>query len=210
MLVFFGFVPVLPIDGDPVAFLVPGVLALSVISASMVSLGIATGFERFYLVLKRLGATPLRRGELVAAKILATLALEVVQVALVLGVAVALLGYRPEGARLGLLVLAVVLGTATFAGLGLTLAGRLRAIAALAVINAVYIALLLVGGVVIPLDRLPGPLAAVAGLLPTAPLAAAFRAAVGGPADALGAAVLTLALWAILLVGLAAATFRWE
>ena len=44
---------------EPVDFLVPGVLALAVMSTAMVSLGIATGFERRYGVLKRLGSTPL-------------------------------------------------------------------------------------------------------------------------------------------------------
>ena len=46
---------------QPVDFLVPGVLALAVMSTAMVSLGIATGFERRYGVLKRLGSTPLSR-----------------------------------------------------------------------------------------------------------------------------------------------------
>ena len=60
LLAFFGSVDVLPVVGDdPMAFLVPGVIAVAVMSTSMVSLGIATGFERSYLVLKRLGATPL-------------------------------------------------------------------------------------------------------------------------------------------------------
>ena len=47
---------------EPVDFLVPGVLALAVMSSAMVSLGIATGYERRYGVLKRLGSTPLSRG----------------------------------------------------------------------------------------------------------------------------------------------------
>jgi hypothetical protein len=98
LLVFFSVVDVLPTDGErPVDFLVPGVLALSVMSTSLVALGIATGFERFYLVLKRLGATPLRRRELILAKVLAVAAVQVVQIAVVLAVAVLLLGYRPGG-----------------------------------------------------------------------------------------------------------------
>jgi len=62
LLGFFGSVDVLPSgDSEPLSFLVPGVLAVAIMSTSMVSLGIATGFERSYLVLKRLGATPLTR-----------------------------------------------------------------------------------------------------------------------------------------------------
>ena len=71
LLVFFSLVDVLPTGtADPVDFLAPGVLALAVMSTSMVSLGIGTGFERSYHVLKRLGATPLGRPRLVLAKVL--------------------------------------------------------------------------------------------------------------------------------------------
>ena len=70
LLVFFSKVDVLPTgSGQAVDFLAPGVLALAVMSTAMVGLGIATGFERAYGVLKRLGATPLRRWHLVVAKI---------------------------------------------------------------------------------------------------------------------------------------------
>ena len=56
LLLFFGSVAVLPgVGNPPVDFLLPGILALAVISTSMVNLGIATGFERSYGVLKRLG-----------------------------------------------------------------------------------------------------------------------------------------------------------
>ena len=71
------------------------------------------------------------------------------------------------------------LGTAAFAGLGLLLAGSLRAEATLALTNAAFIACLLLGGIVVPVDHLPGPLAALAGVLPAAALSDAFRAALG-------------------------------
>ena len=56
ILVFFSKVDAITTDyKDPVDFLVPGVLALAVMSTAMVSLAIATGYERRYGVLKRLG-----------------------------------------------------------------------------------------------------------------------------------------------------------
>ena len=80
LLVFFSVVDVLPTgDGEPIDFLAPGILALAVMSTAMVSLGIATGFERSYGVLKRLGATPLGRPRLVAAKTAAVVLIEIVQ-----------------------------------------------------------------------------------------------------------------------------------
>ncbi|MSZ07207.1 MAG: ABC transporter permease, partial [Actinobacteria bacterium] len=69
LLIFFSQVDVLPRgDQNAVDFLLPGILALAVMSTAMVSLGIATGFERSYGVLKRLGATPLGTQRLVLAK----------------------------------------------------------------------------------------------------------------------------------------------
>lgn len=211
LLVFFSLVDVLPSGAeDPVTFLVPGVLALSVMSAAMVALGIATGFERFYLVLKRLGATPLRRSELIGAKVLAVLAIEAVQVAAVLAVAVLGLGYSPGSGRLWLAPVAVLLGTAAFAGIGLAMAGALRAVATLALTNAVYLGLLLVGGIAFPLDELPGPLAAAARVLPSAPLAELLRAALGGSQRFVLLDLAVLTAWAVGAVAIAVRTFRWE
>src|SRR5436305_4683339 len=97
LLVFFSVVDLGFTDSaakHPVDFLAPGILALAVMSTAMVSLGIATGFERQYGVLKRLGSTPLGRPRLLAAKTIAILAVEVLQVAVLVGVA-ALLGWSP-------------------------------------------------------------------------------------------------------------------
>lgn len=210
LLVFFSLVDVLPLTGSPVAFLVPGVLALSVMSTAMVALGIATGFERSYLVLKRLGASPLRRSELVGAKVLTVVAIELVQVALVLVVAVVGLGYRAPGAVAGLAVLAIALGTAAFAGIGLAAAGRLRALATLALLNAAYLGLLLVSGIAFPLDRLPSGLATAARFLPSTALADVLRAALAGTAAGVAAGLVVLVVWAIAAVTLAVRVFRWE
>ena len=208
LLVFFVLVPVVDLPSPAVDFLFPGVLAVAVMAAGMVSLAIATGFERFYLVLKRLGATPLRRGELVTAKIIAVLAVEVVQVA-VLGVVAGALGWRPHGTGLVLAVPAMLAGTAAFAGLGMAMAGRLRAVVTLAVANGLFVALLLLSGVIFPLSTLPGPLASVAALSPAAALAVVLRGALGSSGlPGSGAAV--LAAWAVAAPLLATVLFRWE
>src|SRR5438309_9729352 len=97
LLLFFSEVDILPTGvRDPVDFLAPGILALAVMSTAMVGLGIATGFERQYGVLKRLGATPLGRPALLAAKTIAILAVEVIQVGVLIGEAYAL-GWHPHG-----------------------------------------------------------------------------------------------------------------
>ena len=183
--------------GRPVDFLLPGSLALAVIAAGLVNLGIATAYERSYGVLKRLGGSPLPRWGLVAAKVGAVLILELLQVTVLFLVAAVALGWRPgAGTSIPLFIGVLLLGTLAFAGLGLLMAGRLRAEATLALANGLFLAFLMVGGIVLPVDHLPGPVQAVASILPAAALADAFRAALGNGADP-GGPLAILAAWGL-------------
>ena len=209
LLVFFSLVDVLPTGRKhPVDFLAPGVLALAVMSTAMVGLGIATGFERQYGVLKRLGSTPLGRPALLAAKTMSILAVEIVQVAVLVPIALAL-GWH-AGGNAGLALGAVLLATVAFAGLGLAMAGALRAETVLAAANGLYLLLLLLGGMVVPLSKLPGGLRAVARALPAAALSDALHAALATGHHVPGRAWLVLAAWAVATPAVAAVTFRWE
>jgi ABC-2 type transport system permease protein len=176
-----------------------------------VNLGIATAYERYYGVLKRLGGSPLTRGGLLAAKTGAVLAVEIAQVVLLLAIAIVLLDWRPgAGASPALFVVALLLGTLAFAGLGLLLAGTLRAVATLALANGLFIGFLLLGGIVLPVSDLPGPLAALAGVLPAAALADAFRVALGSSDADPAPSLVILAVWGVAAIVLAVRTFRWE
>ena len=119
-------------------------------------------------------------------------------------------GWQPGGSLLAALA-ALVLGSAAFAGLGLLMAGTLRAEATLAVANGLYLVFLLLGGFIVPLDTLPAPIAAVAHALPAAALTDATRAALRSGSDqgVLGPLAL-LAAWAVVTMGAAAVTFRPE
>ncbi|MCD9624584.1 ABC transporter permease [Rhabdothermincola salaria] len=211
LLVFFSLVDVLPLpDGvdEAVAFLTPGVLALAVMSSAMVSLGIGTGFERQYGVLKRLGSTPLGRGRWVAAKIAMVLALLVLQV-LALVVAALLLGWSPGGTP-PLAVPAIVLGAAAFGGIGLLMAGTLKGTVTLAAANGLYLVLLLLGGMVVPLTELPGPLAAFGGALPSGALSEVLQSCLRDGAPSAGSSWVVLGVWAVLAPAAAVRWFRWE
>ncbi len=215
LLVFFSAVPLLPppsFGGRQVDQVAPGILALAIVSTGLVSLGIATAFERSYGVLKRLGGSPLPRPALLGAKTLAVVVTEVVQVVLIAIVAV-LLGWAPSGGVLGGVIAALpwlLLGSVAFAAMGLLLAGALRAEAVLAVANGLYLVFLLLGGIVIPLDHLPAAIAVPASLLPPAELAGLLRGTLepGGTIDPLQAA--GLAAWAVALVAATLLTFRTE
>ncbi len=210
LLVFFSQVDVLPRgDQNAVDFLLPGILALAVMSTAMVSLGIATGFERSYGVLKRLGATPLGTRRLVLAKSLAVVLVEVVQLLVLIGVGL-ILGWRGDLGAVAPVVGAVLLGTLAFAGIGLTLAGTLRGEVNLAAQNGLYLVLLLIGGIMFPLDSLPNWLQVPAQLLPSSALADVMRGALTETSLNGGAAWIVLAVWALVAPVTAAKFFRWQ
>jgi ABC-2 type transport system permease protein len=209
VLVFFTKLDAVNTDGRPVQFLVPGVLALAVMATAMVSLGIATGYERRYGVLKRLGSTPLGRPGVLAAKTLTVLGIEAAQATVIL-VAAALLGWRIPGGGIVTAVPVVVAGTVAFAGIGLLMAGTLRAEATLGLANGLFLALLFLGGMAYPLDRLPRALESLATLLPAAALSTSLRSALDPGTGWSVSAVVVLGVWTVAAPLLAARRFRWE
>ena len=192
----------------PLDFLVPGVLALAVMSSAMVSLGIATGYERRYGVLKRLGSTPLSRAGLLTSKTANVLVLEIVQSTVIVATGVAL-GWDPSGGVVAAFGL-VLLGTVAFAGIGLLLAGTLRAEANLAVANGLFLLLLFLGGMAYPLERLPDALEAFARLLPAAALSETLRGVLDARASFSVGDLLVLIAWAVAAPLAAAHWFRWD
>ena len=195
-------------DGETVDFLAPGILALAVMSTAFTGQAIATGFERRYGVLKRLAASPLPRWGLMTAKTLSVLVTEVLQVALVTVIALAL-GWSPQGDPVSVFLL-LVLGTAAFSGLGLLMAGTLKAEATLAAANLVFLLLLVGGGVVVPLDRFPDAAGDVLGLLPISALSEGLRDVLQHGAGMPWADLGILAVWAVAGLAAAGRFFRWE
>jgi len=212
LLVAFTLEPLVKVgQGLRVNFLVPGIMALAVISTAFTSQAIATGFERRYGVLKRLGASALPRSGLFAAKTLTVLAVEAGQIAVIAVVGLAL-GWQPHGGVAGAAAAALLLlaGTAAFSGLGLLLAGTLRAEATLAMANLIYLVLLGIGGVIFPLARFPAGLRAVLLLLPSGALSDGLRSVLSGIPGSPARDLAVLVIWAAAAIVLAARTFRWE
>ncbi len=182
---------------DPAVF-PASVVAVATWSTAFTSVAVATGFERRYGVLERLVATPLSRADLIAGKALAATALVAIQAVLLVAVAIAC-GWRPVWTAASALsaALATLLAIAAFAGLGLMLAGTMKAEVTLALANLVYLAGLALGGLIA--DQPPW--------LPTAALGAALRAASVGALAPL--TLLILATWAAALTLIARKVFRW-
>ncbi|GAA1126855.1 ABC transporter permease [Kribbella jejuensis] len=197
-------------SGRPIDEAVPRVLALAVLSSSFTSLAIATGFERRYGVIKRLGASPLSRTGLLAGKIGAVLLIQGIQLVVLIGTGFAL-GWKPVGGVTAVIgvILTVLCGTAAFASLGLLMAGVLRAEATLAAANLLYLLLLVGGAIMTPVDEYPAGMQGVVRLLPSAALASGIsNSTVQGVIP--WAAALSLALWAAVLGYLVSRTFRWD
>lgn len=194
--------------GEAVDFLTPGILALAVMSTAFTGQAIATGFERRYGVLKRLAASPLPRWGLMTAKTASVLVTEALQIILLTVIAFTL-GWSPHGNPLAVLLL-LILGTAAFSGLGLLMAGTLKAEATLAAANLVFLLLLVGGGVIVPMDKFPSGAQDVLGLLPISALSDGLRDVLqhgaGMPWGDLG----ILAVWAVVGLGAAGKFFRWE
>ncbi len=196
-----------PVSGvSRINFFTPGVIALAVMSTAFTGQAIATGFERQYGVLKRLGATPLPRAVLLGAKTLSVLTVELLQL-LLLGAVAYSLGWDPAGS-IGVVLLVLVVGTATFSGMGLLLGGTLRGLTCLAVANLLWLVLFVLGGVISSLDSF-GPAEAVLRFLPTAALSDGLRATLVDAAFP-GTELLILGVWAVLGLGAASRLFRWE
>jgi len=177
--------------GRRIDFLVPGILALAVLSTAFTSQAIATGFERRYGVLKRLGTTPLSRRGLIAAKTLTVLAVEVLQSVLIVAVALPL-GWQPHG------------GAAAVASV------ILRAEATLAAANLLYLVMLGIGGVVFPLTKFPAAAQPVLRLLPAGALSTGLRSVLQYGSGLPVRDLLVLVVWAVAGIALAARFFRWE
>jgi ABC-2 type transport system permease protein len=192
-------------------FLAPGVIALAVMSTAFTSQAISTGFERRYGVLKRLGATPLSRQGLIAAKTATIVGVELLQAVIILLVAFGL-GWSPDASPAAIVVvpLLVLLGTAAFSGFALLLAGTLRAEATLAAANLIYVILLGIGGVVFPLTKFPPGARSGLELLPSGALSTGLRDVLAHASAFPVRDAVTLAVWAVAGVVLAARFFRWE
>lgn len=196
--------------GRTIDIITPGILALAVLSTSFTSLAIATGFERRYGIIKRLGASPLPRWGLLFGKVGAIVVVEVVQLGVLAGVGLAL-GWQPQGGATAVaqMLALIVLGTAAFGSLGLLIAGTLRAEATLAVANLVYVLLLVGGGLLVPLSRYPDAARHVLELLPSGALGQGLRDTFAGNGPSAFTTVVLL-VWTGCASLLVSRTFKWE
>jgi len=194
-----------------VTYLVPSILAMALMQLGVFA-AVPLVQQREKGILKRIGATPLPRWELVASNILLRLIVAVVDTVLIIGVGMAVFNVQVVGNVL-LAVGFVLLGAGAFLSIGFMLASFLKTEEqATGVVQVVQMPLMFLSGIFFPFTFMPDFLQKVARLLPLTYLGDGLRQSmVNAPQVApLGLDALVLAAWTIVCLAIAARSFRWE
>jgi ABC-2 type transport system permease protein len=179
---------------------------VSLIATCFTSLAIGTGFERRSGALTFLATTPLGRQGLVVGKVMATIMLASISIALVTVLAV-ILGWRPSLVALWAIPTVLIAGAA-LATWALVIASVFRAEAVLAIANALFLVLVIVGGASASVSSLP--LEALVALVPSAALGEALRSSLGEAVVPQWWMLLILFVWAVIGFLVARRRFSWQ
>ncbi len=204
------------VDGRPVkgsTYYVPGILALAIVSATLVNLAISMATLRERGVLKRVRSTPLPPWVFMAGRMATSTVVTVLLVIVVTVLGRLVYGVRLPTETLPGLALTVVLGTAAFSALGLAMTAAIPTEnAAPAVTNAVVLPLYFFSGVFIPLEDLPRGMRLIGDVFPVKhlfeALLTAFNPATSGAGIELDHLAM-LSLWGVVGLVLAVRTFAW-
>ncbi|PDO10034.1 MAG: ABC transporter permease [Candidatus Reconcilbacillus cellulovorans] len=193
-------------------FLVPGIVAMMIMSNNIngVAGQIASWRERG--VLRRMRSTPLSAETFISAQITARLLLNGVQAVVVLLLGRLVFGTEVRGSWATVLFY-VVLGTLTFMAIGFIIAGVAKTPeSAGPIAGVVSLPMMFLGGVFFPVSDMPEWFQPVVNALPLAPLATALREVMNvgaGLGDTWREAAL-LGCWLLVSFAVAGRTFRWE
>jgi ABC-2 type transport system permease protein len=193
-------------------FLIPGLIGLNMMGSGMWGLGFAVVQARTRKLLKRFAATPMRRSDYLLSFILSRLAGLVLEVAVVVGFGWVLFGVAVRGSILALAAVALV-GSLTFAGIGLLVAARTRTIEGVSgLMNLVQLPMWIASGSFFSYERFPAVARPLIRALPLTALNDALRAVIndGAPLAATGHELLVMAAWGAVSFALALKLFRWQ
>jgi ABC-2 type transport system permease protein len=198
--------------GRYIDWVIPGLIGLNLMSTGMWGIGFGLVQRRQKKQLKRLSATPMRRRDFLLAQIAARMAFIALEVPPIVLFAWLAFGVKVRGSIAELLLL-VVLGAMTFAGLGLLCSSRARTIEGISgILNLVMLPMFVVSGVFFSASRYPDAVQPLVQALPLTALIDAFRAVYndGLPFAAYAHEVVILAAWTVVTFALALRVFRWQ
>lgn len=215
----FGTISLSTLEGDDrsyTAFLVPGIVAMSIMQLGIFGVVFALVQYRQQGVLRRLKAAPVNPAQFLFAQISTRLSISVFQTLILLLVGMILfdLAVGDGDVVSWLLVIALALfGGILFVTMGLAISGvaRTEEVAA-PVTNLVSLPMMFLSGVFFPLDALPGVVTVVTQFLPLTFLADAIRAVVtdGSGITDIWSELAGLAAWSAIVFAAATRLFRWE
>jgi ABC-2 type transport system permease protein len=193
-------------------FLMPGILAMSLMQLGLFATATPLVSLREEGVLRRLGATPLPRWQLLMGQVFMRLTIAIVQAALIIGISVEAFHVQIQGNYMALAGL-ILLGAATFIGLGYLIASFARSVeSAGGISTAVNFPMMFLSGVFFPLALMPAFLAPFIRVLPLTYLADAIRQVTVGsaPSFPMWVDVSVLAGWAVVCIAISSRFFKWE
>jgi ABC-type multidrug transport system permease subunit len=198
--------------GRYIDFLLPGLIGANLMGGGLWGVGFVTVDMRVRKLLKRFLATPMRRRDFLLSLMLSRLVFTVVEIAILLGFAWLVFGVRVRGDATALAAL-VVLGGASFCGVGLLVACRAKTIETVSgLMNAVMLPMYVLSGVFFSSNRFPEVMQPLIQALPLTALNDGLRAVInegaGWPALVRPAAVLIA--WGAVSFALALRWFRWR
>ncbi|MFT7648975.1 MAG: ABC-2 type transport system permease protein [Candidatus Poriferisodalaceae bacterium] len=156
-------------------FYVPGILALSIISATMINLAITTVTRRENGILKRVRGTPLRPWVYVAGEVFAALAITALMTVLVVGIGWLVFDVALSASGIPNLLISLTLGAAVFCALGLALSGLIpNEKSAPAFTNMIALPLYFVSDIFVITENTPTTIALIGDLFPVKHLAKAL------------------------------------
>ncbi len=193
-------------------FLVPGIIAMSIMQTGIFSVVFAIVQFRQQGVLRRLRAAPIHPGHFLAGQVITRLIVSILQTLVLLGVGIFLLGLDVRGSILALLLLAII-GGAVFISMGYAISGVAKTEESAAPIaNLIALPMFFLSGVFFPREVLPSALESITGFFPLTYLAHGMRqvTADGYSLAQISGDLLGLSIWMFLSFVAATALFRWE
>ena len=192
-------------------FLLPGILAFTLMNISIAGSGFNIVEYRRKGILKRLFVTPIRPSEFIAAICMARLVLCLLQLTALLGFAVFLLDINIRGSFASLYLL-IVLGTIIFLCIGYAVGSVAKtqqavgAVGTLVIFPQVFLA-----GVFIPIEALPEIIQPISKLLPLTPVVTSMREITNNGMSLIEIPnLLGVAVWIVISFALATRLFVWK
>jgi ABC-2 type transport system permease protein len=198
--------------GRYVDFLVPGLLGMSLMGGGLWGVGFVTVDMRIRKLLKRFLATPMKKGDFLAAIMLSRMLFMIPEVLVLLLFARYVFGVYYYGSY-GTVAVLVVLGATMFSGLGLLVASRAKTVEAVSgLMNVVMLPMWMLSGIFFSSDRFPAAAQPFIQVLPLTPLINALRSVMleGSSLAAQGGQIAIMAAWSVVSFAIALKIFRWQ